>query len=320
MSFPHEVAFDLLRQSHAAGRLGHAYLISGSEASETRRLAGQLAGLVTGSGSTLESPDIHVAEPESKSRRIRIEQTRRLERDLQMRSLLGTRKVAVLLDADRLTTEAANSFLKTLEEPPGDSVVVLTSTAPETLPDTILSRCIAVPLSRRPGQPALSPEQKTLLGSLHVYAQRKAASLADVFLLVQDFLNLLRSARESISDETATSLKSEETHYKQTTDSKDWLDDREDHYKAVAESRYIEQRLALVRTLLEWFADVLRHQSSFTALDFPDFAADTARVAGRLTPGEALRRFAHLEELRENLNRTGVQEQLAIEVAFLNAF
>src|SRR5699024_4977487 len=88
-----------------------------------------------------------LAEPESKSRRIVIDQVRALEHALQMRSSNGHRKVAIIADADRLQPQAANAFLKTLEEPPNDSLLILLSAMPEVLPDTILSRCVSVPLA-----------------------------------------------------------------------------------------------------------------------------------------------------------------------------
>src|SRR5437588_631399 len=86
-------------------------------------------------------------QPESKSRRIVIEQIRNIEHALQMRASRGRHKVAIISDADRLQPQAANAFLKTLEEPPKDSLLLLLSALPEALPDTIVSRCIAIPLA-----------------------------------------------------------------------------------------------------------------------------------------------------------------------------
>jgi len=94
-----------------------------------------------------QGSDIFVCQPESKSRRIVIEQIRDLEHALQMRASNGRRKVAIVSDADRLQPQAANAFLKTLEEPPKDSLLLLLSALPEALPETILSRCIAIPLA-----------------------------------------------------------------------------------------------------------------------------------------------------------------------------
>src|SRR5579862_4437376 len=165
MAFSADAAFELLSRAHAQNRLAHAYLLAGPRGSGKRQLAANLARLVTESDAGLGHPDVHTAEPESKSRRLRIEQTRALEKELQMRSMMGKRKVAILFEADRMTAEAANGFLKTLEEPPNHSLLLLTSDQPESLPETILSRCVTVPLSRERAE-ELTAAQSQLLGAV----------------------------------------------------------------------------------------------------------------------------------------------------------
>src|SRR5207302_1363131 len=76
-----------------------------------------------------------------------IEKILELEHGLQMRASDGRRKVAIIAEADRLQPQAANAFLKTLEEPPRNSLLLLLSALPEALPDTIVSRCISIPLA-----------------------------------------------------------------------------------------------------------------------------------------------------------------------------
>ncbi len=75
------------------------------------------------------------------SRDLRICQVRRLERVLSLTPYSGGRRIAIVDSADMLTTEAANAFLKTLEEPPDATVLVLISDREEQLPETVLSRC-----------------------------------------------------------------------------------------------------------------------------------------------------------------------------------
>ena len=69
-----------------------------------------------------------------KSRQIKIDQLRELEHALQMKASDGRRKVVIISDADRMGTQAANAFLKTLEEPPNNSLLLLLSAIPEVLP------------------------------------------------------------------------------------------------------------------------------------------------------------------------------------------
>jgi DNA polymerase-3 subunit delta' len=322
MSFSAENAFTLLRCAHEQDRLAHAYLISGPSGSGKRVLVAQLAALVTGAADrALQHPDVHTAEPESKSRRIVTEQVRELEKELQMRPTAGKKKVAVIFEAERMQTQASNAFLKTLEEPPNNSLLLLTSAQPELLPDTILSRCIAVPLTRT-SQPELSDLQKQLLGAVRDFFREQkseAPDLAATYRLIRKFTLLLQGARAQIVDENAAGLKTEETRYKQSTDSKDWLEEREDYYKALTESHYLQQRAGLVETLFQWWADVLRQGQSSATLDLPSYSADTAQLSRKITTLEALKRIGYLEELRENFNRN-VKEDLAVEVAFLNAF
>ena len=84
-------------------------------------------------------------EPEHRehadSRDLRICQIRRIEHVLSLSPYSGAHRVAIIDAADTLHAEAANAFLKTLEEPPAGSVIILLVERPERLPETILSRC-----------------------------------------------------------------------------------------------------------------------------------------------------------------------------------
>src|SRR4051812_5153609 len=176
MAFTRASAFEYLTRAHERGRLGHAYLISGPPGSGKRGLATDLSNLVaaTTSDDIFASPPagVFLAEPESKSRRIVIDQVRALEHALQMRSANGHRKIAIISDADRLQPQAANAFLKTLEEPPKDSLLILLSGMPEVLPDTIISRCVSVPLGA-PEKAALTAEENELVEMLGRVSRRE---------------------------------------------------------------------------------------------------------------------------------------------------
>src|SRR5580700_7018661 len=150
----------LLQRSLARGRLGHAYLFIGGQIEALENLARTLAktlnclnpvktnGVATDCCDECSSckkingenhPDIHWARPESKSRVITIDQTRELTREIQLKPAESPFKVAVIAGADRLNQQAANAFLKTLEEPPPRSVLILLSTEPSRILETILS-------------------------------------------------------------------------------------------------------------------------------------------------------------------------------------
>ncbi len=161
----HEQPISLLQASLRNGRLAHAYLFYG----ETRvgklmtavRLAQALNCEQLAQTETYDScghcrsclqiaarthPDYFVIEPDSKAAtpQIKIEQVREIEQQFIYRPLVGERKICLIDDADRLTIGAANALLKTLEEPPGDSLFILVTSRLHALPITIRSRCQAL--------------------------------------------------------------------------------------------------------------------------------------------------------------------------------
>jgi len=95
---------------------------------------------------------------------ISVEQVRTLIGDLQLRSHQGGRKVALIEPAEGMSVAAANSLLKTLEEPPADTLLLLVSSAPGRLPATIRSRCQVVALP--------APETSQALAWLQVRGSR----------------------------------------------------------------------------------------------------------------------------------------------------
>jgi len=136
--------------------------------------------------------------------------------------------------------------------------------------------------------------------SLRAFARQEKPELPHIFSLVRDFERLLAQAKDAIRDETDAAFSAEEKHYKQATDARAWLDDREDYYKALTEARYTATRDDLLTTLEAWWADALRQHHGSPELDLPACAADTAALAQRHTAPQLLRKTRRLETLREN--------------------
>src|SRR5437588_12893310 len=295
MAFTRKAAIGLLRRAHNQNRLGHAYLISGPAGSGKREVAAELAYTVNGTDVadvfSSKAREIFLAEPESKSRRILIEQIRELEHGLQMRAAEGRRKVAIIVEADRLQPQAANAFLKTLEEPPANSLLLLLSALPETLPDTIVSRCISIPLAAN-GEEIEIPERAELVELICDAAREKSWGVQQAYRVGQGLQSLLGKIREQIKAQTAEALKNEEARYRNSTDAT-WLEDREDYYKALAESLYIQRRATLVEVLLEFWSDVLRACSKVARRDLSAAKKETAALAERFTAPEEIGR-AHV--------------------------
>src|SRR5881392_3981292 len=277
MAFARTTALEYLRRSHEQKRLAHAYLISGPPGSGKESLAADVASLVNGTPVSdvfsAKAREIFVARPESKSRRIVIGQIRDLEHALQMRASNARRKVAIISDADRLQPQAANAFLKTLEEPPKDSLLLLLSALPEALPETILSRCISIPLALD-GEPSSKKEQEKLVKLLQQASRQPTWSIQFAYRLAQEFQQLLRAVREEVKHETDSALKQDQTRYKDATDGA-WLEEREEYYKALTESLYLQRRDALVEILFAWWTDVLRASHDVAQRDVPAAKQET---------------------------------------------
>ena len=145
-----------LAAAHRCGRLPHALLIHEAPGAGGDWLAhwaarlvlcersgeapcGQCAGCRRALG--WQHPDLTLVAPIEDSRQIRIEQLRDLAAELALTSHAGGYKVGVLTPADSMNRFAANALLKTLEEPPARTLLVLVASQPSRLPPTVLSRC-----------------------------------------------------------------------------------------------------------------------------------------------------------------------------------
>jgi DNA polymerase-3 subunit delta' len=145
-----------LGAAHEAGRMPHALLIHEAPGTGGEWLAGWAAALVLcqrgKAAPCLECtacrrvaaathPDVNWLRPQEESRQIRIEQVRELSAELALTSHGGGYKVGIIAPADALNRFAANALLKTLEEPPPRTVLILVASEPSRLPPTVLSRC-----------------------------------------------------------------------------------------------------------------------------------------------------------------------------------
>jgi len=313
MAFLKESAFDRLRQAHSAGRLAHAYLITGTSGSGKRWLASRLSGMMLNCepAKVPSHPDAHAIQPESKSRRIVIDQIRELEQAMHRKPLLGPTKVAIIHETDRLQPQAANAFLKTLEEPPPGSLILLLSALPEAILETVLSRCVEIPLLGTDNA-EVSLEEQALLRHLDECLLRPAKpGVADAFRFTRAVQEILSGVRERIGNEYEASLKEDTAHYKQTSDSAKWLDERAEQIKALTEAAALRERERVLQMISNGLCNALRSQHSGTATD------PVARgLAEKFPAPNLLRRIDALETLRRRL-AMGVQEALALESGFL---
>ena len=163
----HQAAVTTLRNALASGRLAQAYLFTGPQGVGKSMLARTLAGAVNCRGEEPpcgECPQcprilqgIHSDVTElslgAGERELSIEAVRELQHSLHLRPFEGRMRVAIIQEAEHLSTEAANALLKVLEEPPPESMLILTSAAEDSILPTLRSRCQRIALDPVPTAP-----------------------------------------------------------------------------------------------------------------------------------------------------------------------
>ena len=252
----------LLQRSLARGRLGHAYLFTGDQLDELELLARTLAktlncqnpvkidGVAADSCDNCLScrkidsethADIHWARPESKSRVVTVEQMRDLMQQIQLKPTEAGYKVSIIAAADRLNTQAANAFLKTLEEPPPKSILILLSTEPSRILETILSRCLRLNFSGDGARP-LDAAQSEWLEHFGALAAGEQKSLLGRYRLLDALLQKLGEIKARVG-ETLTARSPLEKY----DDVEKGLRDKwEDELTAAIEAEYRRHRAELL--------------------------------------------------------------------------
>jgi len=177
----HHRSIQLLRGQLASKSLSHAYLLLGEARIGKTALARALAEeLLLGVGNLRRldwHPDFWIDDRDEplKIDEIRFQagddrlHAQTLQQFLALTSFAGGARVAVLANADRMTDEAANCLLKTLEEPPPASMLILTTARPDRVAPTIVSRCQQLALS-----PLTDPETREWIIQMGVPAARAA--------------------------------------------------------------------------------------------------------------------------------------------------
>jgi DNA polymerase-3 subunit delta' len=166
----------LLARALASGRVGHAYAFVGPPGSGRRAAALEFARTLLGRDRP-RHPDLHVIAPTPPddnprgARLIRIGAIRELERLASLRPLVGPWKVFLVEEAERMTSDAPQAFLKTLEEPPPGTVIILILARVGALPATVLSRCQIVRFRPAPS-PAADAERQAARAALDDVGQQ----------------------------------------------------------------------------------------------------------------------------------------------------
>lgn len=333
-------ALSPLRSALRRGALHHAYLFGGPEGVGKARAATLLAqaanceGGAAGPGGFREDPcgacgpcrkiakglhpDVLVLAEEramakagswepkagrSPSKDVVVDQVRHLvDRRLSLRRHEGRRRFVVIDPADAMNPQAQNALLKTLEEPPEDTTLVLVAASPDALLPTIRSRCLRVAFAPIPA-PLLAarleaegrpPAKARLAAALSGGSLGRALAIDDEALDAQAAAVLGAAALDP-------------------GDAGAWLAFARDH----GGDRDAAQ--ALCRLLQVWLRDVAAAQAGAPELALVDLADATRRAAAALSPAEALRRRREVRRTAAAL-RQNASPVLALEAMLIGWF
>ncbi|HTI68344.1 MAG TPA: DNA polymerase III subunit [Candidatus Limnocylindria bacterium] len=328
-------SWELLRRSISRGRLAHGYLFTGDEMETLEGVAERLAKVLScetppersESGLPVEAcghcnncrrigahnhPDVTWVYPENKMRQISVEQTREVIRLMGLRPMETGGKVVIFVGADRMNSAAANAFLKTLEEPPPKTTLILLSIEPTRLMETILSRCQR--LSFGAGQVRFDQAVVDWVAEFGRAAADSSAGVLPRYRLLGTLLGALGKARTAIEDSLAEA--SPLNRYPDATPEQKerWGDE----LTAAIEGEYRRKRGEYLNGLQAWLRDVwLMSEGMGSDVLFLAQLRDAGRVVSkRLKPVEA-RNNVELWEGTQRLLHTNVQEALALEVGLL---
>ena len=351
----------LLQRSLDRGRLAHAYIFSGHDTEELEGAAATLAKVLnctnpvrSKTGAAIDScdkcdpchrinsanhPDVQWIRAESKLRIISIDQIRDLLQTVNLKPTMGGYKVAILTAADRLNQQAANAFLKTLEEPPQKTIFILLTTDVSRILETILSRCLRLNFA---GDHAvkLSPDEQTWLSGFASDAAAEKPGLFRRYRLLDSVLGRLTNLKEQVDETLSAASPLNRSEIKEVEPSlrKKW----EDELDASIEAEYRRKRTDALGILHWWLRDVwlLTHNvaadvrrltsssnesrslltSAATELDqlvtFPTLLQATQGVAERLKETDAMENLRLIDRTQQILH-TNAQEALTLEVTFL---
>lgn len=195
----HSGVISTIRRILGSGRIAHAYLLSGQEGIGKKKVAtafieALFCGRCEGCGecpscrklASGNHPDLHLLEPDGQF--IKVDQVRALQKDLAYRPYEAPRKACIIDGADRFNQSSGNSLLKTLEEPPGNALMILLASTVDAVLPTIRSRCQQISLAGVPDSEVAGYLEKTGIdpGSARVAASLSGGSIARAISLCSE--------------------------------------------------------------------------------------------------------------------------------------
>lgn len=239
------------------------------------------------------------------SRDIRIEQVRQLQERLAFRALEAKAKVAVLVSAHAMNPPAQNALLKTLEEPPKGTVLVLVSSAPDKLLPTIRSRCAKATFGPLPvaflAEKIKAANKKVDDATALQAATMASGSLSRALALDVDAL----AERKEIIEKFEALV---------PTDARGWL--------ALAETLGADRATAelALDVLQVWFRDVAAARVDGATLINPELQPLALAAAAKVSPANLHRRNLLVDEARNAITQRNGGVRLQLERMFVEMF
>lgn len=306
-----ELAISVLKRSIALERVAHAYLFSGIEGCGKRKTAlAMVQAVFCGREEACgvcpscrkvangQHPDLHILEPDGAF--IKIDQIRELQKELAYRPFEAPKKACIIDGAEKLNLSSGNALLKTLEEPPGNALMILITAERSAVLQTILSRCQT--LGFQP-LPADMIEGRLVREQFPAEAARIAASLSGGSLsrAVEIATDGVLEGRVSFLERVlALNLK-----------------EINSLFAAAEEFAADKEGLpGLLELLLSFLRDVLIYRSTPDALANSDLVQLVAREAERCSQACSIELIEQLVAMRRMLVRN-VNARLALEVFFM---
>lgn len=263
-------------------------------------------------------PDVGLARPYNRA--ILVDAMRDLEREANFRPYEGNARIFIIEDAEKLNEASSNAILKTLEEPPATSYLILLTSRPASLLPTIRSRCQVIRFA------PLAPAEI----EAYLLGDKRQASDKRKKLSAEDARLLAHAARGSIGRALASDLDS----YRQrreamldvlnalalTGDRARLLRASEEMTDAKRKDEY-EPRLDMLETLVH-DAWTLILDASSTRLVNQDITAQLKKISGQMSSSRAARWLSQIETHRRglevNINRKVATDALFLAMSKLN--
>lgn len=304
-------AIAVLRRSIAMERVAHAYLFAGIEGCGKRKTAlAFIQAVFCGEDEACgvcpscrklahgQHPDLHLLEPDGAF--IKIDQVRELQKELSYRPFEAPKKACIIDGAEKLNQSSGNALLKTLEEPPGDALMILITPERSAVLQTILSRCQTLqfqPLS------AELIEGRLLRDQFSGEAARVAATLSGGSLK-----RGMEIAADGVLDGRGTFLERVIALNLRNVNAL---------FTAAEEFAADKEELpGLLELMLSFLRDVLIYRSTPGALANADLEQLIAREAERCSEVRVMELIEQLVTMRRMLARN-VNARLALEVFFM---